>query len=461
MGTVIPFPGQAAGEQSGPDPFDRSTWPRPELMSPRETRSIYVVRVDLDDVEPAIWRRLRLASDLDLELVHVVLQLAMGWTNSHLHHFVMGPDTLDHQKMPFSTDFDEEEGDWDGIHERAVRLDQVLAEPGHRLFYEYDFGDGWQHTIQLEAIEPWQDDDPDAFCVAGARACPPEDVGGVGGYYEALAALRGEVGRDPEWTKVILDWPPPGYDPDHFDIDEVNAVLLRDPLNLAAWHPGISALVSRSDICLSPAAQLVMAATAEPVVLSDDELSAATHRYRQLIAAVGEGIKLTQAGYLPPAMVSQLFGELGIDTFWRSAGNREVQTPPVLTLRETATDLGLLRKQHGKLLPTASGRRLAQDPRRLFEHIRGRLPLGRRDSEKDAGLLAMLFEAAGEDFYQRLGSAAEVFEGLGWRSSGSLESAVWWDSDSTRYVLDHLGGPGDDTDARTRRARIARALLSR
>ncbi|MGI5950248.1 MAG: plasmid pRiA4b ORF-3 family protein [Brooklawnia sp.] len=457
MGTVIPFPAQG-GDQSWADLFDPGNRPRPELLPPRETRVTYVVRVDLDDAQPPIWRRLRLTSDLDLETLHLVLQVAMGWTNSHLHHFQMGPDTKDFQMMPFGTDYDEE-SDWaEDVHERDVRLDQVLAKPGQRLFYEYDFGDGWQHTIRLEKVEPWQDDSPDALCVEGRRACPPEDVGGIGGYEETLAALRGEPGPDPEWTKQLLDWLPPGYDPEHFDVDEVNKVLARPPLDLDAWHPGLTRLLRQPNLTLSPLARLIFDATAEAVELTEEELLVATHRYRHLVAAVGEGVKLTQAGYLPPAVVSQLFDDLGLEKFWRSAGNREVQTLPVLTLRQSATDLGLLRKQHGKLLPTAAGRRLADDAGRLFEHIRSRLPLGRRDSDQDAGLLALLYAAGGHDLYDQLESAAEAFGSLGWQSSVSLQQALWYSAAPTRDVLDHLIGRPANPGTRTR---IARALISR
>lgn len=198
---------------------------RPALLRRRSKRVCFVVRLDLDDARPPIWRRLRLASDLRLTEVHDVIQSAMGWSDMHLHHFQMGPDAKDFRVVPFLTPFDLEEGETDGTLEADVRLDQVIAKPGHRLFYEYDFGDSWHHTVKLEKVEPWRGGDPEAFCLTGRRACPPEDVGGMWGYAELLDALDGELGDDPESMREKLEWLSPGYDPADFDVHEVNRIL--------------------------------------------------------------------------------------------------------------------------------------------------------------------------------------------------------------------------------------------
>lgn len=456
---VISFPGWGTG-----NPFGDLHRQPPELLRARPDRMAYVVRIDLDDVRPPIWRRLRLASDVSLAQLHAFIQVAMGWTDSHLHHFQMGPDTKNFRIAPFLTDFDME--DKSGTHERDVRLDQTLTEPGQRLFYEYDFGDSWEHTIELEGVEAWVEGDPEASCIAGCRACPPEDVGGIPGYETALAALKGEPGEDPAWTQQILEWLPPGYDPDAFDVHGVNQMLGREPLDLDLdlWHPALEELLGRAGGQFSPVAQLVREATAERVELTDDEMDAATHRYRHLIATVGDGLKLTQAGYLPPALVRQLFAELHLDEGWPVAPGREDQTGPVLSLRESAVGLGLLRKQHGKLLPTATARRLAGNPRALFTHVRERLPLGRRDCEKDAGLIILLIRAGGGDPGEQRGRGGEALESLGWQSNVPLATALWYESEPTRGALDHLTGVEPDPDPdqkRDQQVRIARALLAR
>lgn len=117
--------------------------------------------------------------------------------------------------------------------------------------------------------------------------------------------------------------------------------------------------------------------------------------------------------------------------------------------------LGLLRKQHGKLLPTASAKRMVDDPRKLFAHIRGRLPLGRHESDRDAGLLALLFTAAGQEFYAARHEAAGVYGSLGWTSPVSLERALWHHAQDSLCVLSHLAPGAKDA------TRIAGALLAR
>ena len=133
--------------------------------------------------------------------MHDVIQSAMGWSDMHLHHFQMGPDAKDFRVVPFLTPFDLEEGETDGTLEADVRLDQVIAKPGHRLFYEYDFGDSWHHTIKLEKVEPWVDGDPVAVCVTGRRACPPEAVSytHLDVYKRQLRASRGVVRVSHGW----------------------------------------------------------------------------------------------------------------------------------------------------------------------------------------------------------------------------------------------------------------------
>lgn len=449
---------QHLGVLGADDAFAMPPRPQPELLSRRASRAAYVVRVDLNGAEPPIWRRLRLASDMSLPRLHDVVQIVMGWMDSHLHHFQMGPDQEDFRMTPFLTHFDEMEGETDGLFERDVRLDETIAEPGQRLFYEYDFGDSWQHTITLEKVEPWDDDAPEVTCLTGRRACPPEDVGGIGGYEEAVSAWRGESGENPEWFQQIRDWLPVDFDPERFDTDEINEQLSRGPGDLTLWHPKLAEFQARTSV-LSPVNDLIVAATNEPVELTITEHEEATRRYRHLLTTIRDGVKLTQAGYLPPALVKQLFAELNLgDDDWPFPPSREDATLPVLMLRESAIALGLLRKQHGRLLPTAAGKRLAGNPSEMFAHIRGRLPLGRRDFEQDAGLLALLYAAVGKSLLMQDDEAADLFSMLGWRAAdgGELRWVLLRASDATRQVLASVcAGSADEG------RRVAGALLRR
>jgi len=183
-------------------PFGAST-PVPSRRRPRREDVVtYRIRVDLNEAKPPIWRRLELASDLTLDQLHDIVQTAMGWTDSHLHEFASGDNPTDrlaeHYRPQESLD-----NDLPGVDEVSVRLDEVLVEPGDRLFYNYDFGDDWSHTLRLEAVSPREPEQPSAACLAGARACPPEDCGGRWGY----ADLK-EILADPshERDQEMIDW---------------------------------------------------------------------------------------------------------------------------------------------------------------------------------------------------------------------------------------------------------------
>ncbi|MFZ0157891.1 MAG: plasmid pRiA4b ORF-3 family protein, partial [Kineosporiaceae bacterium] len=205
---------------------------KPEPLTvppPPEEVSTYRIRLDLDDARPPIWRRLELAGDLTLDQVHDVLQAAMGWYDGHLHAFRLNPRDRRH----FLTDYDLEEGE-EGLAEAGVRLDQVLRSVGDRLVYEYDFGDGWEHTLKVEQIRPRGDDLP-ARCLGGRRAGPPEDIGGIHWYNGVAAALNGEPGA-PELDPELRDWLPSGFDPEAFDADSIDRDL-RDLVE-DGWGPG-------------------------------------------------------------------------------------------------------------------------------------------------------------------------------------------------------------------------------
>ena len=453
---VIPFPSGRRGFAADP-PRRR----RPVPLPRRDGRAAFVVRVDLDEAQPAIWRRLRLASDLTLPQVHDVLQVAMGWTDSHLHQFVMGPGAREWSTEPFLTTWDLGEGE-DGLPEAGVRLDEVVATPGDRLHYQYDFGDDWWHTITLEGVEPWVAGSHEAECLDGARACPPEDVGGIGGYEEVLRVLADRPdpdGPDPDWAEHLRTWLPEAFEPAAFSVADTNERLASGPLPaLDDWNPAVGELLARAGgSALSPAGVLVKRALTGPWELRDEQAEAATHRYAHLVATVGAGIRLTAAGYLPPRYVAALHQELRLDDGWWGGGHREDQTYPVLALRESATAVGLLRKSRGDLLPTRAGQHLAKDPRRMLAHLGSRLPLG-RPHERDAGLLALLFEAAGTRRRDARAEASGIFTTLGWRVEGNLELALGEWARPTLTVLENLA-PGDDDPGH--RALVARALLRR
>lgn len=175
---------------------------------------VYQLKVTLRGSRPPIWRRLQVPAKVTLATLHRIVQVAMGWSGGHLHQFVADDDYFS------DPDFELE----DTEDERGIRLDRLLRRPKDRLVYEYDFGDGWEHDIVLEKVLlPAEAAPAHAVCVAGKRAGPPDDVGGIFGYQEDfLPAVR-----DPEHPEhdELLDWVGGEFDPEAFDLDEINRTL--------------------------------------------------------------------------------------------------------------------------------------------------------------------------------------------------------------------------------------------
>lgn len=183
---------------------------------PHGATLVYRLRVELLGIEPLIWRRLLVPAEIKLPKLHQCLQLAMGWTNSHLHQFKVGETTYG---IP-----DPEWPDLRMLDERRCRLCDLMGEAQRELVYEYDFGDGWEHRVILEQVEPTNALMRYPLCTAGQRACPPEDVGGVPGYQNFLDAIR-----DPEHEEhaEYLLWAGGVFDPERFDLNTVNHALGR------------------------------------------------------------------------------------------------------------------------------------------------------------------------------------------------------------------------------------------
>jgi hypothetical protein len=176
-------------------------------------KPIYELQVSLRWITPRIWRRVRVSGNLSLAALHDVLQLSMGWEDCHLHLFAL-PDGRRFE--PKDVEPDPEAGD-----ERRVKLRKIAPEVGSSIVYSYDFGDGWEHDIVVEAILDPRSAGRTPTCVDGARACPPEDVGGPPGYERYVAALANP--RHPE-HRELLQWRG-AYDPDVLDRAAINRRL--------------------------------------------------------------------------------------------------------------------------------------------------------------------------------------------------------------------------------------------
>jgi len=382
----------------------------PSRRGPRRSEVVtYRVRVDLQGTKPPLWRRIELASDLFLDQVHDVIQIAFGWTDSHLHGFGSGPGFYGAQTERYLCPFDVAEGET-GVPEGEVRLDEVLTDPADKLYYTYDYGDDWQHVIALEAVLPRTATSRRAACTAGRRPGPAEDCGGV--HAHELIEVAADPGN-PDHADAVLDLAAMYGDVGissmartAFSLDAINGALLAwdavgtDAAPASSGLPGpLGELVS--DMRTASERRLLLslidaAGLDQPVLVDAATAERMVRPYSWLLDRVGsDGIRLTQAGYLPPVHVAAASAELGLADEWIGTGNREHQTVPVLVLRETAQRFGLLRKHSGMLLLTACGRAVRADPAALWWHLAERMPPGSRDRcEQQAGLLLLILVAA-------------------------------------------------------------------
>jgi hypothetical protein len=161
--------------------------------------------------DPPVWRQVLIPAAYPLSRVHRVIQAAMGWEDCHLHAFQIG-------KTTYGPDPEEELGYADETKARLADVARVRT----RIGYEYDFGDGWEHELVVEARTIVEDGQTYPACLAGEGACPPEDSGGIYGFAELKELL---AGPDSEERDEMLEWVDEDYDPAHFDLAAANAAV--------------------------------------------------------------------------------------------------------------------------------------------------------------------------------------------------------------------------------------------
>jgi len=183
------------------------------MAKAKEPGVIYQLKITLRNTQPPIWRRVQV-KDCTLARLHDIIQTCMGWTGSHLHSFEIGGEQYG-EPDPM--------GELEFHSERKMKLSQVLAGGVKTFTYTYDFGDSWDHTIQVEKTLPPEAGAHYPRCTEGKRACPPEDCGGSWGYENFLEAIRNP--SHPEHEDMV-EWIGGGeFDPEKFDIEAVNQQL--------------------------------------------------------------------------------------------------------------------------------------------------------------------------------------------------------------------------------------------
>lgn len=181
------------------------------------TPSVAILKITLDDVEPAVMRRVVVPADIRLDRLHLVIQAALGWTNSHFYEFQIGGAGWGEPDPDGSTT-----GRW---RPKRGRLSAVLADAGLKTFsYLYDFGDSWSHTVKLEKIAPTADGAPNILLIDAVGRCPPEDRGGAPGYENVLEILADPDHQEHEETLV---WCGGRFDPARADLPALEGALDR------------------------------------------------------------------------------------------------------------------------------------------------------------------------------------------------------------------------------------------
>jgi hypothetical protein len=205
--------------------------PRQRSSKADPVHPVYELDLWLAGSEPLIWRSLAVPADFTLRDLHVLIQVVMEWTESHLHRF----ETKSGRTFEPTRQVGGVDSMWDfirgprrkGEDEARVTLRSIFNELEESIVYLYDFGDNWEHGITLVDTH----EDPSAFacvpcCLAGARAGPPEDSGGIVGYEDKLDILRDPDPKD-EWHQDVIDWMGGAdFDPEAFDVDARNRRLI-------------------------------------------------------------------------------------------------------------------------------------------------------------------------------------------------------------------------------------------
>ncbi len=163
-----------------------------------QIKQVYQFKITLVGIKPAIWRRIQILGTSTFKDLHDAIQNAMGWEGYHLHSFKVKKGEI--------------------YDEGKKKITSYFFQENKKALYEYDFGDSWEHTILLEKILPLETGKQYPMCLAGERACPPEDCGGVWGYENLL-----EIIGDPNHSEYEdrMEWLGGSFDPEAFKPEEV------------------------------------------------------------------------------------------------------------------------------------------------------------------------------------------------------------------------------------------------
>lgn len=187
--------------------------------------NILQLKITLQHIDPTVWRRVEVKDDITFYELHHVIQITMGWWNAHLFEFKAGS-----YKIGITEDGWDTEGT---LESKEVVLSKLINTEKMKFKYIYDFGDNWEHEIEVEKITPMVKNKTYPSCIGGKRNCPPEDVGGFPGYINFLEIIKDK--KHPEYQGMI-EWLGDEFDPEYFDVEETNDEL-QFIIKTKKWNP--------------------------------------------------------------------------------------------------------------------------------------------------------------------------------------------------------------------------------
>ena len=170
----------------------------------------YELEIELKNTNPKIWRKVRVISDISLHELHHIIQISMGWTNSHLYSFII--DEIEYSLKDY--DYDNHKYG----NSKAYRIKEFKNEP---IEYVYDFGDYWEHSVRI-VKEVMDERLLHPRCIEGEGTCPPEDVGGIHGFEEFKEIMKD---KDHPERESYIEWYGSEFEPDKLNLDEINQQL--------------------------------------------------------------------------------------------------------------------------------------------------------------------------------------------------------------------------------------------
>jgi len=180
---------------------------------------IIQLKIKLQDSKPPIWRRILLNKNTDFYNLHTIIQTTMGWEDYHLFEFNINNYRIGKVSEEYS---DMGYGNDELVDASSITLENVISNHKEKFIYNYDFGDGWTHQITVEKFLPLDTNIQYPICIKGKLSCPPEDCGGVWGYYNLLKIVKDK--KNPE-REAMLEWLGEDFDENYFNLDEVNKLL--------------------------------------------------------------------------------------------------------------------------------------------------------------------------------------------------------------------------------------------